>query len=215
MQRSPSPRRSRRRRMMACTTSIGPGATNMVTAAAVAHVNRLPVLLLPGDVFAEPPARSGVAAGRGFRRRHGLGQRLLPSGVALFRPHHAAGADHRGAAARHERADGPGRHAGPLRSRCARTRRPRPSTIRKASSPSACGRSGASRPDERELAEAARLIAAREKPLIIAGGGVHYSEADRGACGVRASGTAFRSPRRRPAKAHCRTIIRSTWGRSV
>ncbi len=43
---------SRRRRMMACTTSIGPGATNMVTAAAVAHVDRLPVLFLPGDVFA-------------------------------------------------------------------------------------------------------------------------------------------------------------------
>src|SRR5437867_13137377 len=43
---------SRRRRMMACTSSIGPGATNMVTAAAVAHANRLPVLLLPGDVFA-------------------------------------------------------------------------------------------------------------------------------------------------------------------
>ncbi len=41
-----------RRRMMACTTSIGPGAVNMVTAAALAHVNRLPVLLLPGDVFA-------------------------------------------------------------------------------------------------------------------------------------------------------------------
>ena len=43
---------SRRRRIMACTTSVGPGATNMVTAAAVAHVNRLPVLLLPGDTFA-------------------------------------------------------------------------------------------------------------------------------------------------------------------
>src|ERR1019366_1757210 len=43
---------SRRRRMMACTSSIGPGALNMVTAAAVAHVDRLPVLLLPGDVFA-------------------------------------------------------------------------------------------------------------------------------------------------------------------
>ena len=42
----------RRRRVMACTTSIGPGALNMVTAAAVAHVNRLPLLLLPGDVFA-------------------------------------------------------------------------------------------------------------------------------------------------------------------
>ncbi|MFC5438928.1 3D-(3,5/4)-trihydroxycyclohexane-1,2-dione acylhydrolase (decyclizing) [Rhodanobacter ginsenosidimutans] len=42
----------RRRRAMVCTSSIGPGATNMVTAAALAHVNRLPVLLLPGDVFA-------------------------------------------------------------------------------------------------------------------------------------------------------------------
>jgi 3D-(3,5/4)-trihydroxycyclohexane-1,2-dione acylhydrolase (decyclizing) len=42
----------RRRRAMVCTTSIGPGATNLVTAAALAHVNRLPVLLLPGDVYA-------------------------------------------------------------------------------------------------------------------------------------------------------------------
>jgi 3D-(3,5/4)-trihydroxycyclohexane-1,2-dione acylhydrolase (decyclizing) len=40
-----------RRRMMAVTTSIGPGATNLLTSAALAHVNRLPVLLLPGDVF--------------------------------------------------------------------------------------------------------------------------------------------------------------------
>jgi 3D-(3,5/4)-trihydroxycyclohexane-1,2-dione acylhydrolase (decyclizing) len=41
-----------RRRIMAVTTSIGPGATNLVTAAGLAHVNRLPVLLLPGDIFA-------------------------------------------------------------------------------------------------------------------------------------------------------------------
>jgi 3D-(3,5/4)-trihydroxycyclohexane-1,2-dione acylhydrolase (decyclizing) len=41
-----------RRRAMAVTSSIGPGATNMVTAAALAHVNRLPILLIPGDVFA-------------------------------------------------------------------------------------------------------------------------------------------------------------------
>ncbi|GAA2008125.1 3D-(3,5/4)-trihydroxycyclohexane-1,2-dione acylhydrolase (decyclizing) [Catenulispora subtropica] len=39
----------------ACTTSIGPGATNLVTGAALATVNRLPVLLLPGDVFATRP----------------------------------------------------------------------------------------------------------------------------------------------------------------
>src|SRR6185312_13963761 len=42
----------RRRQIMVATSSIGPGATNMVTAAGVAHSNRLPVLLLSGDTFA-------------------------------------------------------------------------------------------------------------------------------------------------------------------
>ena len=42
----------RRRQIMVATSSIGPGATNMVTAAGVAHANRLPVLLLSGDTFA-------------------------------------------------------------------------------------------------------------------------------------------------------------------
>jgi 3D-(3,5/4)-trihydroxycyclohexane-1,2-dione acylhydrolase (decyclizing) len=41
---------------LACTSSIGPGATNMITGAALATINRLPVLLLPGDVFATRPA---------------------------------------------------------------------------------------------------------------------------------------------------------------
>src|SRR6202165_5047604 len=41
--------------ILACTSSIGPGATNMVTGAALATINRLPVLLLPGDVFASRP----------------------------------------------------------------------------------------------------------------------------------------------------------------
>jgi 3D-(3,5/4)-trihydroxycyclohexane-1,2-dione acylhydrolase (decyclizing) len=43
---------SNRLRTFACTTSIGPGATNMITGAATATINRLPVLLLPGDIFA-------------------------------------------------------------------------------------------------------------------------------------------------------------------
>jgi 3D-(3,5/4)-trihydroxycyclohexane-1,2-dione acylhydrolase (decyclizing) len=43
---------SNRLRTLVCTSSIGPGATNMVTGAAVATINRLPVLLLPGDIFA-------------------------------------------------------------------------------------------------------------------------------------------------------------------
>src|SRR5206468_1297007 len=50
-------KKSRRLRAMACTTSIGPGATNLVTGAAAATVNRLPVLLLPGDLFASRRVR--------------------------------------------------------------------------------------------------------------------------------------------------------------
>src|SRR5579863_7989326 len=43
---------SNRLRTFICTSSIGPGATNMITGAALATINRLPVLLLPGDIFA-------------------------------------------------------------------------------------------------------------------------------------------------------------------
>jgi 3D-(3,5/4)-trihydroxycyclohexane-1,2-dione acylhydrolase (decyclizing) len=49
-------RASNRLSTLACTTSIGPGATNMVTGAALATINRLPVLLLPSDGFATRPA---------------------------------------------------------------------------------------------------------------------------------------------------------------
>src|ERR671918_737942 len=63
---------------LACTSSIGPGATNMVTGAALATINRLPVLLLPGDVFAtrvanpvlqelESPAGYDVSVNDAFR----------------------------------------------------------------------------------------------------------------------------------------------------
>ncbi len=71
-------RQLRRRRIWACTTSIGPGALNMVTAAATATVNRIPVLLLPGDTFAsrrpdpvlqqiEDPASGSVTANDALR----------------------------------------------------------------------------------------------------------------------------------------------------
>ncbi|HEX5190345.1 MAG TPA: 3D-(3,5/4)-trihydroxycyclohexane-1,2-dione acylhydrolase (decyclizing) [Streptosporangiaceae bacterium] len=63
---------------LACTTSVGPGATNMVTGAALATINRLPVLLLPSDVFAtrtavpvlqqlEHPGERDVSANDAFR----------------------------------------------------------------------------------------------------------------------------------------------------
>ena len=63
----------RRRRAHAVTSSIGPGATNMVTAAAVAHVNRLPVLFIPGtssqiDVLIRSCNRSRISmTGRSAR----------------------------------------------------------------------------------------------------------------------------------------------------
>ena len=60
-----------RSRAMAVTSSIGPGAANMVTAAALANVNRLPVLLGAGRCVCQPWSRSRAAADRGFQRRHG------------------------------------------------------------------------------------------------------------------------------------------------
>ena len=69
---------TRRRQTLACTSSIGPGATNMMTGAALATINRLPVLLLPGDYFAtryqgpalqqlEHPVSADVSVNDAFR----------------------------------------------------------------------------------------------------------------------------------------------------
>ena len=86
----------------ACTSSIGPGATNMVTGAALATVNRLPVLLLPGDVFAsrrsdpvlqqlEQPARGDVSVNDAFQPvsrywdRITRPEQLVPAALAAMR----------------------------------------------------------------------------------------------------------------------------------
>src|SRR5438105_14180578 len=69
---------SNRLRALACTSSIGPGAANMLTGAATATVNRLPVLLLPGDIFArrnvapvlqqlEAPSSQDISVNDAFR----------------------------------------------------------------------------------------------------------------------------------------------------
>src|SRR5205807_307982 len=86
----------------ACTSSIGPGATNMLTGAALATVNRLPVLLLPGDVFAsripdpvlqqvEVPARGDVSVNDAFQPlsrywdRIARPEQLIPATLAAMR----------------------------------------------------------------------------------------------------------------------------------
>ena len=80
----------RRTRAMMVTSSIGPGATNMVTAAALAHVNRLPLLLVPGDVFAGRGPDPVLQQVEDFGDGTVSGQRLLPPGQPLFRPDHPA-----------------------------------------------------------------------------------------------------------------------------
>src|SRR5690242_13384243 len=86
----------------ACTTSVGPGATNMITGAAAATVNRIPVLLLPGDVFAsrrpdpvlqqlESPSRGDVSVNDSFIPvsryfdRIERAEQLIPAALAAMR----------------------------------------------------------------------------------------------------------------------------------
>ena len=86
-------RAKRRLATLACTTSIGPGATNMITGAAAATINRLPVLLFPSDIYANRKTGPGAAAtGAPFRRRRER-ERLLPAREPFFRPDDASGAD--------------------------------------------------------------------------------------------------------------------------
>ena len=165
-----------RRRFMACTTSIGPGALNMVTAAAVAHVDRLPVLLLPGDVFAnrlpdpvlqqiEDFGDGTVSANDCFRPvsryfdRINRAEQLIP---ALQRAMHVL--------------TDPA-ECGPVTlAMCQDVQAeaydwPESLFAEKVWTPRRI------RSDEDELAAAAATLVAAKKPMIIAGGGVLYSEA--------------------------------------
>jgi 3D-(3,5/4)-trihydroxycyclohexane-1,2-dione acylhydrolase (decyclizing) len=167
---------SRRRRMMACTSSIGPGATNMVTAAAVAHVNRLPVLLLPGDVFAgrrpdpvlqqiEDFEDGTVSANDCFRPVSRYFDRIT-------RPEQIIAALPRAMNVLTDPA-----MCGPVTlGLCQDTQAeaydyPESFFAERVWTPRRIS------PDANELEQAARLLAAAKRPLIVAGGGVHYSEA--------------------------------------
>jgi len=168
---------SRRRRMMACTTSIGPGATNMVTAAAVAHVNRLPVLLLPGDVFAnrrpdpvlqqiEDFSDGTVSANDCFRPVSRYFDRIA-------RPEQIIPALRRAMAVLTDPAD-----CGPVTlALCQDTQTeaydyPESFFAEKVWTPRRI------RPDQAELTEATRILRGAKKPFIVAGGGVLYSGAE-------------------------------------
>jgi 3D-(3,5/4)-trihydroxycyclohexane-1,2-dione acylhydrolase (decyclizing) len=160
----------------ACTTSIGPGATNMVTGAAAATINRIPVLLLPGDVFAsrrpdpvlqqiESPSRGDVSVNDVFIPvsryfdRIARPEQLVPAVTAAMRVL-TSQAD-TGAATlalpqdvQTEAFDYPEAF---FEKRVWHISRPLPDVL--------------------QLDHAAALIREARRPLIVAGGGVIYSEA--------------------------------------
>ena len=160
----------------ACTTSIGPGATNMVTGAALATINRLPVLLLPGDIFASrvanpvlqelEDARSydvsvndALAPVSKYFDRINRPEQLVPAALAAMRV--LTDPAETGAVTlalpqdvQAEAYDFPDEF---LTERTWRIRRPAP--------------------EPAVLAAAAELIRAARRPLIVAGGGVIYSRA--------------------------------------
>ncbi len=167
----------RRRRMMACTSSIGPGATNMVTACALAHVNRLPVLFLPGDVFAhrrpDPVLQQVEDFGDGTVSANDCFRPVSRYFDRITRPEQIMPALERALAVLTDPAD-----CGPVTlgfcqdvqaeacdyptsffsTRLRRIRRPRP--------------------DEIELDEAIKALAGAKRPVIVAGGGVLYASAE-------------------------------------
>ncbi|MFL6662322.1 MAG: 3D-(3,5/4)-trihydroxycyclohexane-1,2-dione acylhydrolase (decyclizing) [Rhizobacter sp.] len=165
-----------RQRVMAVTTSIGPGATNLVTAAAVAHVNRLPVLLLPGDVFASRAPDPVLQQLEDFEHGDVSANDCLRPVTRFFdrimRPEQILAALPRAIQVMSDPAlCGPVCLALPQDVQAEAFDCPesflQPPTIRLRRAP----------PDERELADAAALLRAARRPLIVAGGGVLYSQA--------------------------------------
>ncbi|TGN67621.1 3D-(3,5/4)-trihydroxycyclohexane-1,2-dione acylhydrolase (decyclizing) [Paracoccus liaowanqingii] len=166
-----------RRRAQAVTASIGPGSTNMVTAAALAHVNRLPVLLIAGDVFAsrrpDPVLQQVESFGDGTVSANDCFRPVVRYFDRITRPEHLLTALPRALRVMTDPADcGPvclafcqdvqaEAHDWPeafFQPRIWRIRRPEP--------------------DAHELTQVADLIRQAASPVIICGGGVMYSGAE-------------------------------------
>jgi 3D-(3,5/4)-trihydroxycyclohexane-1,2-dione acylhydrolase (decyclizing) len=168
---------SRRRRMMACTTSIGPGATNMVTAAAVAHVNRLPVLLLPGDVFAnrrpDPVLQQIEAFGDGTVSANDCFRPVSRYFDRIARPEQIIPALQRAMQVLTDPAE-----CGPVTLALCQDTQAEAYDYPESFFAERIWAPRRIRPDAEELRAAAALLKNAKKPFIVAGGGVLYSEAE-------------------------------------
>jgi 3D-(3,5/4)-trihydroxycyclohexane-1,2-dione acylhydrolase (decyclizing) len=167
---------SRRRRLMACTTSVGPGATNMVTAAAVAHVNRLPLLLLPGDTFAnrrpdpvlqqvEDFVEPSITTNDCFRPVARYWDRIV-------RPEQLVAALPQAFSVLTDPAD-----CGPVVLALPQDVQAEAYDYPAALFEPVVHRIARPRADGASIAQAAEWLRAAKKPLLVAGGGVHYSGA--------------------------------------
>ncbi len=169
---------SRRRRMMAVTTSIGPGATNMVTAAAVAHVNRLPVLLLPGDVFAnrapDPVLQQVEDFNDGIVSANDCFRPVSRYFDRIARPEHVVPALNRAIAVLTDPAD-----CGPVTLAFCQDVQAEAFDYPESFFAPRLHRQRRAAPDAHELEEAIELLRAAKRPYIVAGGGVLYSGAER------------------------------------
>ncbi|TGT71584.1 3D-(3,5/4)-trihydroxycyclohexane-1,2-dione acylhydrolase (decyclizing) [bacterium M00.F.Ca.ET.159.01.1.1] len=165
-----------RRRFMAATSSIGPGALNMVTAAALAHVNRLPVLFLPGDVFAnrlpDPVLQQAEDFSDGTASVNDCFRPVSRYFDRITRPEQIIPALNRAMQVLTDPAE-----CGPVTlSLCQDVQAeaydyPESLFAERVWTPRRL------RPDRNELAAAVAALKGAKKPLVIAGGGVLYSQA--------------------------------------
>ncbi len=165
-----------RSRAMAVTSSIGPGATNMVTAAALAHANRLPVLFLPGDVFAnrapDPVLQQIESFGDGTISANDCFRPVSRYFDRITRPEQLLSALPRAFATMTDPAE-----CGPVTLAFCQDVQTEAFDWPESFFEQKIWHQRRIRPDKAELDAAVSAIKAARKPLIIAGGGVLYSQA--------------------------------------
>jgi 3D-(3,5/4)-trihydroxycyclohexane-1,2-dione acylhydrolase (decyclizing) len=165
-----------RRRAMLVTSSIGPGALNMVTAAAVAHVNRLPVLFVPGDVFAnrvpDPVLQQVEDFGDGTVSANDAFRPVSRYFDRIERPEQLLTALPRAMRTMTDPAE-----CGPVTLAFCQDVQAEAHDWPEAFFAPRTWHRRRPEPDRRELRAAADAIRAARRPIIVAGGGVHYAEA--------------------------------------
>lgn len=165
-----------RKRAMAVTSSIGPGATNMVTAAALAHVNRLPVLLLPGDVFAnrgpDPVLQQIEDFGDGTVSANDAFKPVSRYFDRITRPEQLVTALPRAFRTMTDPSD-----CGPVTLAFCQDVQAEAYDYPVSFFEPETWYQRRMRPDAGELARAVEAIKGAKRPVIVAGGGVHYSGA--------------------------------------